>query len=144
MNEDERILKAKLEGHGRDNGVDVNVTVIGEDNITCDMCGKIIKGKPIKIISAPVSMDSDSIKIVRKEGFMTTTQYFCSMECARDAFGGWADVINPPKGEVKMDNYVDEPDGIFYCPTCNKRTNQKTYKTTCIKCGTMLQRRGQY
>lgn len=34
----------------------------------------------------------------------------------------------------------DKQDGVFYCPVCNVRTNQKTYTTKCSRCKGDLQR----
>lgn len=37
---------------------------------------------------------------------------------------------------------ISNPDGVFYCPICKVRTNEKTYNTTCVNCKGPLQRVG--
>tara|TARA_Y100000034_G_scaffold91241_1_gene110048 strand:- start:34 stop:294 length:261 start_codon:yes stop_codon:yes gene_type:complete len=34
----------------------------------------------------------------------------------------------------------DNPNGRFYCPKCDIKTNHKTPKTTCVECDSTLQR----
>ena len=38
---------------------------------------------------------------------------------------------------------IDDPEGMFYCPHCKVRTNEKTIWTTCSRCKTPLIRGGE-
>ena len=42
---------------------------------------------------------------------------------------------------MKKDS-IQNPQGIFFCPNCKVRTNEKTYKTRCVICDTSLIRGG--
>lgn len=109
--------------------------------VTCDYCDKVITKKPIRVITL-VSLNSDRYRIVKRENAFTHTQYFCSKECRNSCFGDFVDCANPPKDVQVEDSYKDEPDGVFYCTNCRKRTNQKTYETKCIRCKQSLMRTG--
>ena len=97
---------------------------------------------------AELELDSDNekdISLIKKiKGALTR---MC-MEDIKDDFltvrkkAFWTeDKLGMTKEEYEEEkNAIKDIEGVFFCPVCKVRTNQKTYETKCVICHTGLNR----
>jgi len=63
-------------------------------------------------------------------------EFIVESEKKCDEFGNKIDEDEIKKRKKAITNM----DGIFYCPKCNLRTNEKTFETKCVICNSALNR----